>query len=855
MLYTSTILPTKHDGGDENAEPQGAYYIKHPVLDGTPVDSSGDDLPESAPAPQPNPQNKRPWHPFESQAHFELADFIFCQNEMPGAQIDELMHIWASMPGHAGTPPFSNHEHLFSSIDAISEGDVPCTSLSMESAEADTSSVIPSWKKATYEVVFHDPQILLDHQISNPGFKNHIDYSLQLVFGDRGQCVWSDLMTGNWAWAQCNELSNDPDNHGAMFVPIILGSDKTTVSVATGNNEYYPLYISTGNVHNGMRHAHGEAVSLLGFLSIPKTDQEFESDPEFCTSRRHPFHTSLEAIFHAMHPAMEKPQIVKGADGHYCRAIYALGPYIADYPEQALLACIVQGWCPKCTAHHANLDNDPNAILHNHEYSQLLMDSFASHVPWQKYGIVDDILPFTASFPCANIHKLIAPDILHQIIKGTFKDHLVSWVEAYLKKHYKSDFEAVLADIDQCIAATPPFPGPRHFSQGHGFKQWTGNDSKALMKVYLPAIVGYVPDQMVQALSAFMDFCYIVTQSSLDEADLDALDKALQCFESEHSIFEREGIYSDGISIPWIHALQHYHEAIELFGAPNGLSTSIVESKHIHAVKKPYQQSNKNEELAQVLLVNQWQDKLAWFQAEHFAEGLLNKPIVIPEGNAKDKNVSKSHDDIHLQEAEDDDSERIDAVVELAHRPLRDLRLFETQNLSEMGQSVGHAELPDLVSMFLFQQRNPGIDIPDISECPRVVDPGYSFHSAVAIFHAPSELSGANGMHHQCIHACPSWRNGPPCYDCVFVEKDPTLPGFQGLFVAQWFTPVGDEPCENTGMWKVEHEYDESGDHLVTHLMGIYGDEYLPHDLKYSDSLSDFGSFYVNKYSDYHAFN
>ncbi|KAI6094559.1 hypothetical protein EDD16DRAFT_1529083 [Pisolithus croceorrhizus] len=192
------------------------------------------------------------------------------------------------------------------------------------------------------------------------------------------------------------------------------------------------------------------------------------------------------------------------------------------------------------------------------------------------------------SFPRANIHELIAPDILHQIIKGTFKDHLVSWVETYLKKHYKNDFAAVLADIDRRIAVVPPFPGLRRFSQGRGFKQWTGNDSKALMKVYLPAIAGYVPNEMLQALSAFMDFCYIVHQSSLGEADLEALDKALQRFETHRSIFEAEGIHSDGISIPRIHALQHYHEAIELFGAPNGLSTSIVESKHIHAVKRPY---------------------------------------------------------------------------------------------------------------------------------------------------------------------------------------------------------------------------------------------------------------------------
>ena len=56
-----------------------------------------------------------------------------------------------------------------------------------------------------------------------------------------------------------------------MFIPVILGSDKTTVSVTTGQNEYYPLYISNGVVTNSVRRAHKNAVSLLGFLAIPKS--------------------------------------------------------------------------------------------------------------------------------------------------------------------------------------------------------------------------------------------------------------------------------------------------------------------------------------------------------------------------------------------------------------------------------------------------------------------------------------------------------------------------------------------------------------------------------------------------------
>lgn len=33
------------------------------------------------------------------------------------------------------------------------------------------------------------------------------------------------------------------------------------------------------------------------------------------------------------------------------------------------------------------------------------------------------------------------------------------------------------------IALAPPFPGLRRFKQGQNFSQWTGDDSKALMKV------------------------------------------------------------------------------------------------------------------------------------------------------------------------------------------------------------------------------------------------------------------------------------------------------------------------------------------------------------------------------------
>jgi hypothetical protein len=103
-------------------------------------------------------------------------------------------------------------------------------------------------------------------------------------------------------------------------------------------------------------------------------------------------------------------------------------------------------------------------------------------------------------------------------------------------------------------------------------------------------------------------------------------------------------------------------------------------------------------------------------------------------------------------------------------------------------------------------------------------------------------------MRRERIRAIPSWRGGPPRYDCVFVHTDPPAEGMRALslarvraffsFVSQgvtypcalvhWFSRVGDEADED---WVVEPDMDETGSpiadiiHLHTisrtaHLMG-----------------------------------
>jgi hypothetical protein len=58
--------------------------------------------------------------------------------------------------------------------------------------------------------------------------------------------------------------------------------------------------------------------------------------------------------------------------------------------------------------------------------------------------------PFTNAFPRADIHELLSPDLLHQLIKGVFKDHIVTWITDYIKAKYpEREANRILDDIDR----------------------------------------------------------------------------------------------------------------------------------------------------------------------------------------------------------------------------------------------------------------------------------------------------------------------------------------------------------------------------------------------------------------------
>lgn len=128
---------------------------------------------------------------------------------------------------------------------------------------------------------------------------------------------------------------------------------------------------------------------------------------------------------------------------------------------------------------------------------------------------------------------------------------------------------------------------------------------------------------MVQTMHAFLEFCYLARRDVHDTHSLRALDDALQQFHHHREIFQTTGVRTDGFNLPRQHSLTHYVKLIRDFGAPNGLCSSITESKHIKAVKEPWRRSSRYEALSQMLLTNQRLDKLAAARADFAERGML----------------------------------------------------------------------------------------------------------------------------------------------------------------------------------------------------------------------------------------
>ena len=342
---------------------------------------------------------------------------------------------------------------------------------------------------------------------------------------------------------------------GVTITPVIVSSDKTQLTCFAGDKQAWPVYLSIGNIDKETRRQpSARAMVLIGYIPTSKLE---------CFSKKS---RSLESyqLFHECMHTLLKPLIDAGTNGvdmqcadGFIRTIYPiLASYIADYPEQCLVACCKESACPRCIvnpkergARLFSNSRDPGTTTR-----VLREKANGENPPEFTDHSLRAINPFWADLPHCNIFTSITPDILHQLHKGVFKDHISSWaMEAT---------DGGEAEVDARFQSMSPHPSLRHFKRGISLTtQWTGTEHKNMEKVFLTVLAGATDPAVIRAVRGVLDFIYYAHFETHTDESLGLLDAAWLTFHDNKHIFEDLEIRKH-FNISKLHNIKHYIDVI-----------------------------------------------------------------------------------------------------------------------------------------------------------------------------------------------------------------------------------------------------------------------------------------------------
>lgn len=402
---------------------------------------------------------------------------------------------------------------------------------------------------------------------------------------------------------------------GATIAPVIIATDKTQLTQFSGNKSAYPVYLTIGNLPKAVRRKPSKnACILIGYLPVDKLDRSKMTVHDHRSRIQRIFHQSMKIILQPLIEAGISGVDMESSNGDIRQVHPILTCYVADYPEQCLVACSKFGTCPKCQCSASHLQDYPPSsedrsaswtlsVIKNAQ--TIAQDSQKPAAAFQRECMAHDVAggvyePFWKEFPYADIHKAITPDILHQLYQGVFK-HLIEWCQLIVGEKV----------LDQRIRALPRGFGLRRFKNGiSALAQISGSERKNMAKILLGCIHDLLPVKGVQAVKGMLDFIYLAQYPTHDDDTLGYLKDALDLFHAYKAYFTDDVGVRKHLNLPKLHSLVHYEESIRLFGTTDNFNTEMFERLHIDFAKQGWRATNQRDEFPQMVTWLSRQEKI-----------------------------------------------------------------------------------------------------------------------------------------------------------------------------------------------------------------------------------------------------
>ena len=298
------------------------------------------------------------------------------------------------------------------------------------------------------------------------------------------------------------------------------------------------------------------------------------------------------------------------ADGFVRRVHLILVAYVADFSEQYLVAYNKESRCPCCLVELQDCGEVEECTYCS--MVDMLKTLWHRRINKQSRkfdaeGLREVFKPFWKELPFTNIFTCITPNILHQLHKGIFHDHLVQWCLGVIGKK----------EMDACFHAISQYPGLRHFKKGISvISQWTGTEHKQMQRVFIGLLSGAAEDNILLLAHSLLNFIYYAQFQQHTDKTLVAMQDSLRLFHAHKDVLVELGIH-EHFNVPKIHSLVHYVSSIRALSSADGYNTEYPECLHINYAKDAYHVSNKHDYVEQMALWLQRQEAIYYKTAYH----------------------------------------------------------------------------------------------------------------------------------------------------------------------------------------------------------------------------------------------